>query len=280
MSNTLQSVDRALRILLSFEREEQEVTVGEVAALLNVHKSTASRLVATLRTHGLLERAPGGDAFRLGPELARLGNLALSDRDLVGVARRPMDALGAATGETVTLSVLHGDEMTTVAQVDSRYVVGPQNWIGRRTPIHATSDGKVFLAFGDVPVPPGPLRAVTDRTQTKRAELQRELEQIRQRGFATVIGEFEYGLNSAAAPVIDASGTCRAALAVSGPAYRVTPKDLPRLGEVVRSTANEIGALLVTDSATEPTLGRNGRRPVQDSRPRTRTAAGGGRSGR
>jgi DNA-binding IclR family transcriptional regulator len=248
MGNTLQSVDRALRILLTFETEGQEVGVGEIATLLDVHKSTASRLAATLSAHGLLERVPESERFRLGPQLGRLGMLATRGRDLVEVARKPMADLAAETGETVTLTVRHGDEMATVAQVDTRYVVGVQNWLGRRTPLHCTSDGKVLLAFGRAELSDGSLVAMTDRTVTSTDELERQLAETRANGWASAIGEVEDGLNGAAAPVLDASGNCRAAVSVSGPAYRVRPKDLPRLGGLCRETAAKIGAYLVWSS--------------------------------
>ena len=257
MSNTLQSVERALRILLSFEEEGEEKTLGETATLLSVHKSTASRLVATLRKHGLLERDGSGDRFRLGPEVARLGMLALGERGLSEVAREPMAELAAQTGETVTLGVLQAGELTTVVQFDSRYVVGPQNWVGRRTPIHATSDGKVWLAFGDAKLPPGRLAALTKRTHTRRGDLARELETIRRRGWATAVGELEEGLHGVAAPVVDGSGRCRAALSVSGPSYRIRPEDLPRLAELCRRTARRIGALVAPGD--EPAGARDGR---------------------
>jgi DNA-binding IclR family transcriptional regulator len=273
MSNTLQSADRALRILLAFEREDQQQTLADIAELCGVHKSTASRLAGTLRHHGFLERAPGSDAYRLGPETARIGMLAVGGRDLITVARRPMIDLAAATGETVTLAVLHGLELTTVAQIDSRYIVGPTNWIGRRTPLHATSDGKVFLAFGEAKLPPGPLLPLTDCTHTRRSDLQRELDLVRRRGWAQAVGEFEYGLHGAAAAVVDGAGRCRAALCVSGPAYRISADDLPRLGEACRKKAAEIGPLLV--SGTDPAT------PAKPAPARRRRAAvGGGRTTR
>ena len=248
MSNTLQSVDRALRILLAFETEGQEVGVGEIAGLLGVHKSTASRLAATLNSHGVLERVPSSERFRLGPRLGRLGMLAVRGRDLVEVARRPMAELAEETGETVTLTVRHGEEMATIAQVDARYLIGVQNWLGRRTPLHCTSDGKVLLAFGEAELPAGRLVALTPRTITNRRVLERQLEEIRVSGWASAVGELEEGLNGAAVPVLDASGSCRAALSVCGPSYRVRPESLPRLAERCRDAASKIGAYLVWSS--------------------------------
>src|ERR687886_2897819 len=99
MSNTLQSVDRALQILLQFEEEGQELGVTELAGRLGVHKSSASRLAGTLARKGFLERSRDGEAFRLGPQLRRLGRIAARDADLLAVARGPMERLPAAAGE-------------------------------------------------------------------------------------------------------------------------------------------------------------------------------------
>ena len=250
MSNPPQSVQRALRILLSFDAEGQERSVGEIATLLKVHKSTASRLAATLRNAGLLERAPGDDGFRLGPELVRLGLLALAGRSLLEVARGPMDRLAATTGETVTLSVMDGSGLTTVAQVDSAHVVGPRSWIGRSAPLHACSDGKVILAFAGAALPEGPLASLTEHTRTERAELERELAEIRERGWAHALGELEDGLHGVAAPVVDAHGRCRAALSVSGPSYRVPPEKLPLLAIACVEAAAAIGSQLVGSAET------------------------------
>lgn len=248
MSNKLQSVGRASRILLAFETEGQELAVGELAGLLQVHKSTASRLAATLSAHGLLERVPAGDAFRLGPELGRLGMLALGGRDLIEVARQPMVDVAARTGETATFTVRYGDEMATVAQVDGRYVVGVKNWVGRRTPLHCTSDGKVLLAFGDGDLPGDPLEAVTERTITDPAVLLGQLEQIRREGWGSAVGELEEGLNGVAAPVFDWAGRCRGALSLSGPTYRVSAKARPRLARECIEAAASIDAYLARGS--------------------------------
>jgi DNA-binding IclR family transcriptional regulator len=244
MNNAPQSVERALQILLSFETEEQALSIGEIARLLHVHKSTASRLTATLHRAGLLERTESNGRFRLGPELARLGLLALAGRDLIQIAREPMNDVAAATGETVTLAILDGRELTTIAQVSSSHVVGPRNWIGRRTRLHTTSDGKVFLAFADATLPPGPLVGLTARTVTRRAALRRELVEVRARGWAQAVGELEDGLHGVAAPVLDSTGECRAALSVSGPAYRLAPEKLPHVATACVKAATRIGSQL------------------------------------
>jgi DNA-binding IclR family transcriptional regulator len=244
MRNMVQTVDRALRILQSFEEDGEARSVSEIASRLGVHRSTASRLAGTLAARGFLERAPDGDSFQLGPQLGRLGMLAVGGRSLVDVARKPMERLAAGTGETVTLAIRQDNEAATVAQVDARYVVGVKNWVGRRTPLHCTSDGKVLLACGDE-VLAGALRKLTSRTITSKLELEQQLAEIRERGWASAIGEFEDELHGVAAPILEASGRCRAALSVSGPSYRVPPEAFPGLAEGCMTIAQEIGTYLV-----------------------------------
>lgn len=237
----MQSVERALRILLEFEEEGGALRVTDLAARLDVHKSTASRLAATLESYGFLERADGADAFRLGRRVARLGAVANAGRDVVELARPAMDELAAATGETIVLSVPAGAEAVDVAQVDSRFLVGGRRWIGLHSPLHATSDGKVLLAYGAAELPRGRLARLSSRTTTSRPSLERELAEVRRLGWARSLGEYEEGLNGVAAPVRDGSGRCVAALSVSGPAYRVSEELLPALAARCVEAAAAVG---------------------------------------
>ncbi len=222
---TLETVDRALQLLLAFEADEgRELTVAAIAGRLGIHRSSASRFAATLAERGFLERAPGSDTYRLGPAMARLGLLALTQRGVVAAAREPMDRLAESTGETAVLSVPHGDESVCVLQVDGSHLIGPRDWVGRRSPLPVSSDGKVFLAFA---------RPGDDAWSL-----------VRQRGWATSEGELEPGLHGVAAPVFDAYGRCVAALSVSGPAYRLSRERLEGLGRQVVTAAGEVSVRL------------------------------------
>ena len=250
----VRSVGRGLRILGSFNADRPELSVGEIAAELDVHMSTASRLAATLASEGFLDRSPAG-AFRLGPEMVRLGLLAAGSETIEAHARPSMETLAAETGETVVLSVPAGDEAVDVAQVDSRFLVGGTSWVGRRLPLHATSDGKVFLAFGAATLPPGGLPRATSRTIAERGRLERELASVREAGWARAVGECEPGLNGVAAPVFSHAGRVVAALSVSGPEYRVPEDRLGTLAAGCRAAAEQVSARLGWKATT------NGDRP-------------------
>ena len=244
-----QSVDRALQLLLLFEEANQEYRVGELAAMLGVDKSTISRLAATLAERGFLERAPGSEAFRLGPELGRLGLLAMaSSHNLVELARGPMDRLAEETTETVNLAVLEDHKVINITQIDGPLLVGVGDWTGWKTEPHATANGKVLLAFTEgafEALPLGnPLEEFTEWTITSVEDLRSELERARVEGWASTLGELEEGFNGVAVPVFDASGRCVAALSVSGPVYRMTPERLPEIAALCKEAAEEIGVRL------------------------------------
>jgi DNA-binding IclR family transcriptional regulator len=244
-----QSVDRALQLLLLFEEVNQEHRVGEMAAMLGVDKSTVSRLAATLVERGFLERAPGSEAFRLGPELGRLGMLAVGgSHNLVELARGPMERLAEKTTETVNLAVLEDHQVINIAQIDGPHLVGVGDWTGWKTEPHTVANGKVLLAFAeggfeDLPLE-DPLEAFTEQTITSVEDLRFKLERVRVEGWASTLGELEEGFNGVAVPVFDASGRCLAALSASGPVYRMTPERLPEVAALCKEAAEEIGVRL------------------------------------
>jgi DNA-binding IclR family transcriptional regulator len=218
---SVQSADKALAILAAFTEARPELRATELAAELGIHKSTVSRLLATLEGRGLVRRA--GDRFLPGPELARLGALAARGLALIPTAREPLMRLADETGETVNLAIQEGDRALNVHQVETSHFVGVKDWTGRTTPLDTTANGKVLLAFGG-------------------GNASAELERIRASGFATAVEELEPGLNSAAAPVFDCTGACVAAVSVAGPSYRVTKGRLADLGRACVAAADEISA--------------------------------------
>lgn len=237
----MQSADRALAILTAFDDGRADLGVSELAAELGMHKSTVSRLLAALERRGLVRRQ--GERFAPGPELARLGTLALRGLTVEGAARAPLELLAERTGETVNLAVRDGDRALNVLQVDASHFVGVTDWTGRAAPLHASANGKALLAFGDRAAT-RKLARLTPRTIVDRRALRVELERTRAAGFAVAVEELELGLHAVAAPVFDAGGSCVAAVSVSGPAYRLTEPRLPGVGELCAATASDVSARL------------------------------------
>lgn len=241
-SSTLQTADRALRILQEFRQPGEVLAVGELASRLGLHRSTTSRLVSTLRARGFLEGAPG-EAVRLGPEAVRIGRLALAGRQLIVIAQPVMDRLAKQAGEAVTLAMPSGEQVLTVAESSGSYFVSSGQWIGVKTPAHCAADGKVLLAFGAITRPNGVLSALTSRTISDPGVLETELAAVRARGYAVARGELEDGLNGLAVPVRDGpemNRACAAALCLSGPAYRMERRSEPSDVRACLEAAEEI----------------------------------------
>ncbi len=152
----------------------------------------------------------------------------LARLDLREVARPHLRALVDETGETATLSAPGDPDAITVDFVQSASSVQSVARVGRPSVAHATATGKVALAFGDVELPPGPLHAFTERTIVDRAELGRELEQVRAQGWAQAAGERENDLNAVAAPVHGSRGELAAVLGIQGPASRFDEEAMAR----------------------------------------------------
>jgi DNA-binding IclR family transcriptional regulator len=237
----MQSVDKALAILAAFDEDRPDLGVSELAGELGMHKSTVSRLLAALERRGLVRRQ--GERFAPGPELARLGALAVRGLTLAGVARPPLERLAEETGETVNLAVRDGDRALNVLQVDAAHFVGVTDWTGRAAPLHASANGKALLAFGSADLPRR-LPRLTPRTIVDRGELRAELERTKRAGFAVAVEELELGLHAVAAPVHEALGACVAAVSVSGPAYRLPEGRLPAVGELCVAAADEVSGRL------------------------------------
>jgi DNA-binding IclR family transcriptional regulator len=250
----MQSADRALRILASFDHERCSLSVSELALELGVHKSTVSRLMATLEQRGFVRRE--GDRFGPGLELARLARVSDPIAPLVECAVPVMERLAESTGEAVTLGVPRAGRVWYVAQRDGARILRVGDWTGRSTPLHASATGKVLLAFSDAR-PGGALERHTPKTIVDHVALERELERVRVRGFALMRDELEIGLAAAAAPCFDRTDACVAPHAVSGPSFRLA-RTLTSLGERCVAAAHELRRLL--GSEAQPGVTDNRRR--------------------
>ncbi|MBS2939532.1 IclR family transcriptional regulator [Nocardioides sp. J2M5] len=238
----VQSVDRALAILEVLARAG-EAGVTQIAGELGVHKSTASRLVATLEAHRLVEQTSDRGRYRLGVGVLRLAGATTARLDLVQEARPIARQLAADTGETVNIAVLAESSALYLDQVAGSSALQPHNWVGQHIPLHATSNGKVLLGGLDdaaLDALLGTLAAYTPRTITARAELREELERVHRQGYAVAVDELEVGLTAVAAPVRNAHGDVIASMSVSGPSFRLPDERVDEVVRLVVAAAREV----------------------------------------
>jgi len=256
-SSGVQSLERAIAILKSFSVTQPERGVGELSRELGLHKSTISRLMATLERGGLLDRDPHTQRYRLGVEILVLAAQVVGFLDVQRLARPFLKDLSTEVRESVNLVVL---DVPTPGSGQSVQVVNLEQFVpparqvkdigrgGRRMSSHATAAGKVLLASLSLDflreALPAQLRAFTPATLTDRDRFLQELAVVRQQGYGLALEELEEGLNAVAAPIYDHSGQVVAAISAAGPAYRVTPEMLPHLSDRLVQVAGEISQLL------------------------------------
>jgi IclR family acetate operon transcriptional repressor len=232
------SVARALRLLDELAASETGAGVNELARRIGVNPSTASRLLATLESAGLVERN-GQGPYRLGLRLVTLADRVLSRLDLQTLARPLLVELMESTGETATLSVPGEREAITVDSIPSRSSVVSMARLGRPSIAHATAVGKVMLAFGGGPLPrERDLVALTPHTIVDLRTLKAEVASVRERGYGTVFGEREEDVNAIAAPVFNNTGALAAILGIQAPGSRL--EDPTRVLDPLRAGARAL----------------------------------------
>lgn len=242
-AGAVSSVDRAISILQVLARHGS-ARVTDIAAELGVHKSTVSRLLATLEARGLVEQNTTRGSYLLGGGVVQLAAGATRRHD-VSVAARPECAdLAEAVGETSTVTIHDGTAVLSIEQVIGSQVVTSVNWIGRRSPLHATSSGKLFLAFLSPDerdeLLAGELTAYTEHTLTDRDRLLADLAAIRECGYSVATQEQELGLTAVSAPIRDIDGRIVAAITISGPSFRLTPQRVEEVAPLVQAAATRV----------------------------------------
>lgn len=243
------ALQNGLDVFDLFTLEQPVVTVADISRRLGIHKSTASRIAATLAAAGFLRPAITGTGYQLGGKMTRLGSIAAAETSLTTVSLPVLRALVDDLGETCHLGVLEGNEAVTVALVDGSHAVRLHSFVGKRSLAHCTAMGKVLLAALpqarlDELFETERLMTVTSRSVASRTELYEQLENVRRRGYAVDDEELEIGLRCIAAPVRGNDGHVVASLTVAGAAPRIPINLIDRYAEDVIEKAEAISRAL------------------------------------
>ncbi|TAM66077.1 MAG: IclR family transcriptional regulator [Microbacteriaceae bacterium] len=233
-----------IAVLRGFSIDEPELGVSEIAQRVALHKSSVSRILATLEKAGLVERDSATRKFRLGLGIISLAGPLLADLDARRVAYPLLQKLSERTGETSALMVWNGTESVCVEQVPSRHLVKHTTPLGARYNTALSASVEVFLALDAPTAVQGLLRAGAlylpglDDAGVE-AYLSR-LKDVITRGYAINYGETSIEEVGISAPVYDHRGGVIAAVLISAPRFRISPDQLPVLGQACRDTALQV----------------------------------------
>ena len=235
----IRSVNRAASLLLALGEAEGDVGVTELARRIGLHKSTASRLLSTLQSRGLVEHDKDSGRYRLGMALVRLGGHAEKTLDLRSIAIPQLEAVARSVKETATLGVLERDTVVSIAWSEPAGR-GSDHRL-RNMPPHATAPGKVLLSSRPerdvIRLSKMGFTPYTSHTIVRVGLLLEELDRVRRRGFATAFGEHEPTVNAVAVPVFDHRASVVAALEVRASGNRIQPSRVPELIDRIREAA-------------------------------------------
>jgi IclR family pca regulon transcriptional regulator len=246
----VQGLQRGFAVIKAFSAERPRLTVAEVAARTDLTRAVARRYLLTLRELGYVVQ--DGTLFALTPRILDLGFTYLATIDVASIAQPHMEKVVHTLRESCSVAVLDGHDAVYVARVAAKRIMSINLVVGSRLPAHATSMGKVLLAY----LPPAQLdeyfrtaalQPLTGRTITDEATLRRALQQIRERGWAFADQESEDGVRTVAVPLFDRNNEVHAAMNVSGHASRVSMKELksrylPILAEAAAEISRALGA--------------------------------------
>ncbi|MCZ4100392.1 IclR family transcriptional regulator [Streptomyces sp. So13.3] len=237
-----QTVDRALRILPLLA--EGPANLEQVATRLDVHKSTALRLLRTLHEHGMVYRQED-QRYRLGARLFALAQQAMETLDVREIAHPHLLTLNEKIGHTIHLAVYEEGEVVYIDKVESRYPVRMYSRIGKPVAITVAAVAKLLLAD----LPEAERRSIAERLEYPKytarstpdaAAFLTELLRVRDQGWATDLGGHEESINCVGAPIRGADGRIAAAMSVSAPNVVVTADELLKLRPLILRTAEAI----------------------------------------
>jgi DNA-binding IclR family transcriptional regulator len=247
----IQSIRRAFEILRAVASEPEGATLSDIASHVALPKSTVSRMLSTLSTVGAVEKLGGRAGFRLGADLLALSSNTPFPRNLSAVARPYLQQLAQATGETLTLCVPDGTRAHYIDQIHSSRGVLVNDYRRHKLPMHAVSDGKLYLAYGSEALLTQylqqPLARFTRTTLSTATALRTELKLIRKRGYAWTDGELDDEVVGVAAPIFDADKNLIGSICVFGPRFRFPTEDRAKaiISQTIR-TAERITERIAT----------------------------------
>jgi IclR family transcriptional regulator, acetate operon repressor len=248
--HSIQSVDRALHLLETIAEAGGEATLTELATRTGLNISTCHHLLATLIQRGFATKVPGRRLYALGARILYLGHACLQV-DLPRRAQPFLEAINRATGETVHLAALQGDNVVTLAVREARHAVRVDTGrIGRVEAPHASSLGKAILAW----LPEDEMRRIlgpgmkryTDNTITEFPTLVESLRVVRRNGYAMDREEYLPGVVCVGAAIRDQAGTVIGAISASTPLMRANDEHIAlmreEIGAATRALSAEYGA--------------------------------------
>ena len=241
----VQSVDRTLTILEVLSDYNDGLGITEISSFVNLHKSTVHRLLSTLIYKGYVVQDEESNKYKITFKLFELGSKKVHKLDLLKISRPHTKMLMESVNEVVHLIIREENDIVYIDKVEANNTISMASRIGKRNPMYCTATGKAILAF----LPEDEILKVwnsskvvklTKNTNTDFILFKKELQTIRENGYAIDDEENEIGVKCVGAPIFNMSGEVVAAISVTGPVTRITDDKIDFISNEVMQYTNLI----------------------------------------
>ncbi|MGQ9696181.1 MAG: IclR family transcriptional regulator [Thermodesulfobacteriota bacterium] len=244
----VEAVLKALDILECFQRQPQ-LSLKKISEVTGLHKSRIMRLCGTLISRGYLLYEGETGQYKLGPKIISLSRSYEQSNDLLSLARPLMRNLAQETGESASLFIVDGLNRLCIAREEGTYSIRYNIIEGQRMPLYAGAGGKVLLAFAEKDLrkkvlKKGHLKKLTPHTINNPKQLLKELEIIREQGYAASFGERDAEVAALAAPIFNHEGKICASLSIAGPISRFSREHNVQHFKILLATAKRLSEML------------------------------------
>jgi DNA-binding IclR family transcriptional regulator len=241
-------VRKVLKILEVLHGNPSGLQLKDIARQTAINKSTAYRFLAHLQGEGYLYRDEAG-AYVIGPKLARMGSGMNFEEGLRKISRPVLQKLWTATGETVNLAILDGQQILYLAVIESSHTFRLASQVGARRPLYCTALGKAILSHLPEEEIDDLIKSVsyerfTPHTITQPGKLKKDLLKTRLRGYALDDEEAVLGARCIAAPVFDSNARVIGGLSVSGPVTRISQEKVVPFATMLKKAAQSVSRRL------------------------------------
>lgn len=249
-SDIINSVDRALEILLTIYENNREMGISELSEQLGIYKSTVFRTLKTLEERGFVRQNPATKNYWFGMRIYAIGLSIREKMHLQDVIAPYTKKLYEQCHEIVNVSILEnpsGDFHHSIIihkEISDKNILFVNQPLGSSTPCYCSSVGKCLLAFTkdlDFSIyKTKPMEQYNERTIGSYDALMKSLDEVRSKGYALDDEEREAGLTCIGAPIIGRDGNAVAAISMSGPTSRMNDGHMQDKIDMVMETAREI----------------------------------------
>jgi IclR family KDG regulon transcriptional repressor len=241
----VEAVQKTLDILETFLKRDGEIGITELSSMSGLNISTTYRIATDLTQRGYLKQKQKRGKYSVGIKLLEFNRVVQSNFKIAEIAFPFMQKLSQLSGEYSEIAIMDSNSAVTLAQIEVRHNLRIANNIGERLPLHATSLGRVLLAYMKEDERKRfyslqKLTSFTPNTITDINRLERQLERVRRQGYSVDSEEYSLGVWSISAPIYDSNHSVVAAICISAPSARIDSIKVREYERLIRRSSLDI----------------------------------------